>query len=274
MKKMNENNNGNIPNNTPNNSGDSLNNIKVFPNANGAYMIPTTDYSQILDSYQHIAKKERSIQIFGSIFAFLSGIIELIVFLLVKPLLNYHIPLGVIAQFIWIFLVLFIIIVITLAQLIIIFRWNRNVEKVKQKRQTLTMTNYNMINQIARIIFTIIAILILNMVFFWFYSRYSVPPRPDRLIVFLRIYTALRRLTLLLIFSYTIFEILQLIKWIKRNNKIKKIEQKIFEDLPKLQELVDITKTYVATGPFDSENEEEEEEDDDDNDENQTYFQN
>jgi hypothetical protein len=68
---MNENNNGNIPNDTPNNSGNSPNNIKIFPSANGAYMIPTTDYSQILDSYQHIARKERSIQIIGSIFAFL-----------------------------------------------------------------------------------------------------------------------------------------------------------------------------------------------------------
>ena len=267
---MNEKNNGNTPNYTPNNSGDSPSHIKVFPNANGAYMIPTTDFSQILNSYQHIAKKDRSIQIIGGIFAFLSSILELIVFLLVKRLLNNHVPLGVIAQFIWIFLVLLIINVFTIVQLIIIFRWNRNVEKVKHQSQTLTTTNYKMINQISRIIFTIIAILILNFVFFWFYSRYSVPPRPDRLIVFLRIYNALRRLTLLLIFSYTIFEILQLIKWIKRNNKIKKIEQKIFEDLPKLQELVDITKTYVATGPFDSENEEEE----DDNDENQTYFQN
>lgn len=265
---MNENNNGNIPNCSLNNSGDSPNNNKAFLNASGAYNIPPTNYSQILNSYQHIAKKDRSIQIIGGIFAFLSSIVELVVFLLVKPLLNYHIPLGVIAQFIWIFIVLLIINIFTIIQLIIIFRWNRNVEKVKQQRQTLTTTNYKMINQISRILFTIIAILILNLLFFWFYSRYSVPPRPDRLIVFLRIYNALRRLTLLLIFSYTIFEILQLIKWIKRNNKIKKIEQKIFEDLPKLQELADITKTYVDSSPFNEENEEK-----DDIAENHTYFQ-
>ena len=57
---MNENNNGNIPPNyTPDNSGDSPNIEKAFLNASGAYSIPPTNYSQIFNSYQHIAKKDR-----------------------------------------------------------------------------------------------------------------------------------------------------------------------------------------------------------------------
>jgi len=268
---MNEKNNENIPNYSPNNSGDSPNNKKAFPNAFGTYSIPPTNYSQILNSYQHIAKKDRSIQIIGGIFAFLSSIVELIVFILVKPLLNNHVPLGVIAQFIWIFIVLVIINIFTIVQLIIIFRWNRNVEEVKQQRQTLAMTNYKMINQISIIMFTIISILISNLFFFWLYSQYTVPPRPDRLILFLRIYTVLRRFTLFLILSYSIFEIWQLIKWIKRKKAITRIEQKIMEDLPKLHELANLTKTYVDNEPNDIEYEENEEKDE--NDENQTYFQ-
>ena len=266
---MNEKNKGNIPPyDSPNSCGDSPHNNDEFLSANGAYNIPITDYSQILHSYQHIAKRDRSIQIIGGVFAFLSSIIELIVYLLVKPLLNNHIPLGVIAQFIWIFIVLLIINVFTIVQLVIIFRWNKNVEKVKDQRQTLAITNYKMISQISKIIVTTIFILIFNLIFFWFYSRYTVPPRPDRLIVFLRIYTALRRLTMILIFSYTIFEIWQLIKWKKRRNAVTRIEQKILDDLQKLQELVNLTKTYVDIGPFDGENEEK-----DDNNEDQTYFQ-
>ena len=267
---MNEKNNGNItPNYSPNNSGDSPNNKKVFPSASGAYNIPLTNYSQILNSYQHIAKKDRSIQFIGGIFAFVSAIIEFVVYLLVKPLLNNHVPLGVIAQFIWIFIVLLIINAFTIAQLIIIFKWNRNVEKVKQQQQTLAMTNYKMINQISIIIFTIFSILIFNLVFFWFYSQYTVPPRPDRLVLFLKIYTFLSRLTWVLILSYSIFEIWQLIKWIKRKKAVTRIEQKILQDLPKLHELANLTKTYVDNGPNDRENEEKE-----DINESQTYFQN
>ena len=71
---MNEKNNGNItPNYSSNNRGDSPNNKKVFPSAYGAYNIPPTNYSQILNSYQHIAKKDRSIQYIGGIFAFVSA---------------------------------------------------------------------------------------------------------------------------------------------------------------------------------------------------------
>ena len=269
---MNEKNKGNIPpNSNQNNSGEFPHKKRMFPSVNGAYMIPDTNYSQILDSYQHIAKKDRSIQIIGGIFAFLSSLIELIVFLLVKRLLNNYIPLGVIFQFIWIFIVLLIINVFTIVQLIIIFKWNKNVEKVKDQRQTLAKTNYKMINQISILIFTIILILIFNLIFFWFYSQYTVPPRPDRLIIFLRFYIVLRRLAGILILGYTIFEMWQLIKWIKRKKAVSHIEQKILEDLPKLQELVDLTKTFVATRLFDGENEEKD--DNDENDENQTYFQ-
>ncbi len=267
---MNEKNNGNIPPyDYSNDSGDSPNNKKIFPSVNRAQIEPNTEYSQILHSYQHIAKKDRSIQIIGGIFAFLSTIIEFIVFLLVKRLLNFHIPLGVLAQFIWIFIVLLIISAFTIVQLIIILRWNRNVEKAKQQRQTLALTNYKMINQISIIKFTIISILIFNLVFFWFYRQYTLPPRPDRLVIFLRIYTALRRLTWLLIFSYTIFEMWQLNKWIKRKKAVTRIEQKILEDLPKLQELANLTNTNVDTGSFDRENEEK-----NDDDESQTFFHN
>jgi len=269
---MNEKNNGNIqPNNYLNDSGDSSTNKKVFPRPSGAYMIPDTNYSQILTSYQHIAKKERSIQIIGGVFAFLSFIIELVVFLIVKPLLNYNIPLGVIAQFIWIFIVLLITNTFTIVQLIIIFKWNNNVEKVKDQRQTLAITNYKMINQISIILFTIISILVSNLAFFWFYSRYTVPPRPDRLVVFFRTYSFLRRLTLILILGYTFFEMWQLIKWVRRRRAITRIEQKILDDLPKLKELADLTKTYVVNGPFDLENGKHEEKDD--NDEKQTFIQ-
>lgn len=269
---MNEKNNENIPpNNNLNDNGDSSNIKKVFPSANGAYMIPDTDYSQILNSYQHKAKKERSIQLIGGAFAFLSFIIELVVFLIVKPLLNYNIPLGVIAQYIWIFIVLLIINAFTIIQLIIIFRWNNNVEKIKNQRQTLAVTNYKMINQISIIIFTIISILVSNLAFFWFYSRYTVPPRPDRLIVFLRFYTFLRRSAAIVILGYTIFEMWQLIKWVRRRIAITRIEQKILDDLPKLKELVDLTKTYVVNGPFDGKNEKNEKKDD--NDFNQTFIQ-
>ena len=285
---MNEKNNGNIPPNYySNNSGDSPNNKKVFPKANGAYDIPNTDYSQILNSYQHIAKKARLIQIIGGIFAFLSSFIEIIIFLLIKPLLNFHIPIGVISQFIAIFVVLLIINAFTFAQLFIIFRWNKNVGKVKQQRQTLVMTNYKMINQISIIKFTIISILILNLVFFWFYKQYPGPARPaqDGLIVFWRIYMGLRRLTWLLIFSYTFFEMWQLNKWIKRKQAITRIEQKILEELPLLQELSELTDIYDDNTPFNNENweefpkkeektysERENEENNDNNDENQTYF--
>ncbi len=242
---MNEKNNGNNPSNyNLNRSGDSPNNKKVFPSATGAYDIPNTDYSQILNSYQTIAKKDRTIQIIGGIFAFLSSFIEIIVFLLIKRLLNFYIPLGVLAQFIWIFIVLLVINTFTIAQLIIIFRWNKNVEKVKHHRQTLAITNYKMINQISIILFTIISILILNLVFFWFYRQYTVPPRPEGLIRILRIYTFLRRLTWLLIFSYTIFEMWQLYKWNKRKKAVKRIERRILEELPKLHELANLTDIY------------------------------
>ena len=271
---MDENNNRNmLPNNNLNDSGDSVNKEKVFPRINGAYMIPDTDYSQILNSYQHIAKKERSIQLIGGIFAFLSFIIELVVFLIVKPLLNFNIPLGVIAQCIWRDIVLLVINAFTIVQLIIIFKWNNNVEKIEIQDQTLAITNYKMINHISIIIFTIISILISNLAFFWFYSRYSVPPRPDRLIVFLRMYSFLRRLAMILILGYTIFEMWQLIKWVRRRSAINRIEQKILDDLPKLKELVDFTKTYVDNDPFDRENGKKEEKYDDDNDENKTFIQ-
>jgi len=272
---MNENNNRNMPPNSYlNDSGDTSTNKKVYPSANGAYMIPDTDYSHILNSYQHIAKKERSIQIIGGVFAFLSFIIELVVFLIVKPLLNNNIPLGVIARFIWIFIVLLIINAFTIVQLIIIFRWNNNVEKVKEQHQTLAITNYKMINQISLIIFTTISILVSILAFFWFYSQYTVPPRPDRLITFLRIYSFLRRLAMILILVYAVFEIWQLIKWVRRRRAITRIEQKILEDLPKLNELVDLTKTYVVNNSSDGENEENgKNEKKEDNDENQTFIQ-
>lgn len=289
---MNEKNNGNIPPNySSNNSGDSPNNKRTFPSSNGAYNIPKTDYSQILNSYQHIAKKERTIQIIAGIFTFLSSFIEIIIFLLVKPLLKYHIPVGVIAQFIAIFVVLLVINAFTFAQLIIIFRWNKNVRKVKQQRQTLAMTNYKMINQISIILFTVISILVLNLVFFRFYKQYPGPTRPiqDRLLVFWRIYNGLRRLTWLLIFSYTIFEMVQLNKWLKRKKAITRIEQKILEELPLLQELADLTENYDDNAPFNYKNnnnweefpkkedetfsERENEKNDDNDDENKTYFQ-
>ncbi|MHA1510081.1 MAG: hypothetical protein ACTSRX_00005, partial [Promethearchaeota archaeon] len=60
----------------------------------------------------------------------------------------------------------------------------------------------------------------------------------------------------------------QLIKWIKRKKAITRIEQKILEDLPKLHELANLTKTYLKNGPSDIENEEK-----DENNENQTFFQ-
>ncbi len=273
---MNEKNNGNIPPNYySNNSGDSPHNKKIFPSVNGAKKGQNTEYSQILNSYQHIAKKERTIQIIAGIFAFLSSFIEIIIFLLVKPLLRYHIPVGVIAQFIAIFVVLLIINAFSFAQLIIIFRWNKNVGKVKQQRQTLVITNYKMINQISFILYTVISILILNLVFFWFYKQYPGPTRPAQggLVVFWRIYMGLRRLTWILIFSYTIFEMWQLNKWIKRKQAITRIEQKILEELPLLQELANLTKTYGEMGSFNREIEENNDEEDDDNDENQTYFQ-
>ena len=286
---MNEKNNGNIPPNYySNNSGDSPNNKRAFPSANGAYNIPNTDYSQIFNSYQHIAKKARSIQIIAGIFAFLSSFIEIIIFLLIKPLLNFHIPIGVISQFIAIFVVLLIINAFTFAQLFIIFRWNKNVGKVKQQRQTLVMTNYKMINQISIIKFTIISILILNLVFFWFYKQYPGPARPvqDGLIGFWRIYMGLRRLTWLLIFSYTIFEMVQLNKWLKRKKAITQIEEKILEELPLLQELANLTEIYDDNAPLNNEyweefpknegspyTQRENEENDDNDDENMTYFQ-
>ncbi len=266
---MNEKNNGNIsPNYNSNNSGDSPHNNEIIPSVNGAYNIPNTDYSQILNSYQHIAKKDRAIQIIAGIFAFLSSFIEIIIFLLVKPLLRYHIPIGVIAQFIAIFLVLLVINVFTFAQLIIIFRWNKNVGKVKQQHQTLAIINYKMINQISIILFTVISIIILNLLFFRVYRQYPGPPRPlqGKLLTFWRIYMILRKITWVLIFSYTIFEIVQLNKWIKRKKAIKRIEQKILEELPKLEELADLTKTYFDTN-------DEKNEDYDEDDENQTYLQ-
>ena len=84
-------------------------------------------------------------------------------------------------------------------------------------------------------------------------------------------YIDLVLLLLPLILGYTVFEMWQLIKWVRRRRTITRIEQKILDDLPKLKELADLTKTYVVNGPFDVENRKNEEKDD--NDENQTFIQ-
>lgn len=259
MKKMNERNNGNLPPNyAPYRKRDSSGGNNNFPGVNEDTRIPNTEYSQILQSYQHVARKERSIQIIAGLFAFFSTLIELIVFTLVRRLLNFKIPIHILSRFIAIFVVLLIINIFSIAQLVIIFRWNQNVDKAKLQRQTLATANYKMIGQISVIQIIIILILILNLVFFWFYRQYPGPTRPsqNRLVLFWRIYTALRRLTWLLIFSYTIFEMFQLSKWIKRKNAVSRMELKILEELPKLNELAELIKNNDDDWPVTDEDSE------------------
>ena len=143
-------------------------------------------------------------------------------------------------RFVFIFILLSLITLLALYQLLVIYNWNK---KIEQKRLSMTLSNYALIDQIRKIKIIIICILVLSAIFYWIFSDYIFDLREARNMpqIAASYNTALRRSRISLAI-YNIFEIWQLTRWSKRNTSINTIEQIVLNDFPDIRELEELSR--------------------------------
>ena len=205
------------------------------------YLDQTTQkYSQLHTSYNVFTKKEQIVQLTGMIFILLSFSIEIIVYSLIQRILPVIRP-DLIWKLSYVFLILFVITILAFIQFIIIYRWNRSVDRGSST--SLTRVNYRLVDQIRTMIILVSTILFFCLWYFRLYNQYPLPP-PDQVSpLFRRLitqYRALLRLSWILIAGYFVLEIWQLFRWVRRNSAVRRLERKIINEIPNFDELADI----------------------------------
>jgi len=132
-------------------------------------------YTQLHTSYNIFTKKEVSIQITGMIFIFFSLILELAVYLFVRRILPFVRP-TLVWKLIYIFIVVFVITILALGQFIIIYRWNKSVDRMSSSSSSLTLVNYRLVDQIRTMILLVSIILFFSLSYYYLYNQYQLPP--------------------------------------------------------------------------------------------------
>ena len=132
-------------------------------------------YTQLHTSYNVFTKKEVSIQITGIIFIFFSLILELAVYLFVRRILPFVRP-TLVWKLIYIFIVVFVITILALGQFIIIYRWNKSVDRMSSSSSSLTLVNYRLVDQIRTMILLVSIILFFSLSYYYLYNQYQLPP--------------------------------------------------------------------------------------------------
>jgi hypothetical protein len=205
------------------------------------YLDQTTQkYSQLHTSYTVFTKKEQIVQLTGMIFILLSFSIELIVYFMVQRILPLFRP-DLIWKLSYIFIVLFVITFLAIIQFVIIYRWNRSMDRASST--SLTRVNYRLVDQIRTMIILVSIILFFCLVYFYLYNQYRLPP-PDQVgPIFRRLigqYRALLSISWILITGYFLLEIWQIFRWIRRNSAVRRLERKIIGEIPNFNELADL----------------------------------
>lgn len=192
------------------------------------------DYRALQSRYHTISQKSKSIQLVGTIFTIITLVIELLIYRLAKRVGQISDRIQIV-RFFGIFGILFFISIIAFIQLVVISRWNHQTSD--RGSGNLTQAHYRIISQISLIRILLLITLVLILTFFYIYRNYIYFPPNSPYPVLFRIYRSLLRISALLCFIYAVFEIGQLITWTKRQNKIKKIENQIAQEIPGLDEL-------------------------------------
>ncbi len=211
--------------------------------------IQSLEYQSLRQQYQSVTRKNQLIQTVGTIFTVITLFIEYFIYHLAKRL-NSLVDRIHILRFAGIFGILFFISVLAIIQLVVIHKWNTQVnvqtrktsKALNQTQISLTRSQYHIIEQIKFIQFLIILTLILSAIFFILYRNYIVIPINTRFPAVFRLYRTLLRLSAFLCLIYTVFEIAQLRVWTKRLKIINRIENRIVEEIPELDELTRILK--------------------------------
>ncbi|MHA1745450.1 MAG: hypothetical protein ACTSWW_05595 [Promethearchaeota archaeon] len=208
------------------------------------YLDQTTQkYSQLHTSYNVFTKKEISIQITGMIFIFFSLILEFAVYLWVRKILPFVRP-NLVWKLIYIFIVVFIITILAMGQFIIIYRWNKRADRMSSSSSSLTLVNYRLVDQIRTMILLVSIILFFSLSYYYLYNQYQLPPLDQVAPIYRRVVNTtsfLLRVSWVITTSYFILEIWQLIRWMQRNSAVRRLEQRIIEEIPNFNELADIT---------------------------------
>jgi hypothetical protein len=202
------------------------------------------EYHELVESYQAVTRKERSIQIAGTVLSISAIGLELIVFYFIDRLTEHNVPWDTLRRYIGMYIIVAIVIGLGLTQLITVSKWNASVkEKTRHSlssqaqgsSHSLTQINYNMIQHIKRMqtIVSIILFFIVLFFFFYFQERMPIPTIPEKLIIY-RIYMGLRSLAAIIIFGYLAIEIIELIRWTRRLTTYLQVENKIKSELPEL----------------------------------------
>ena len=211
------------------------------------------EYQSLRKKYQAVTRKSQLIQVVGTLFTLITLIIEYFIY---RIALRYNslIEYVTIIRFVGIFIVLFFISVLAFIQLVVIYKWN--IQTTNHTRKTrkpfdypqisLTRSLYQLIEQIKFIQLLIILTLLLSVIFFIIYRNYFVILINPRFPVLFRLYRILLHLSAFLCLIYTIFEIAQLRVWSKRLKTIHRIEHRIVNEIPDLDEL---TRILEDNGP-------------------------
>ena len=196
-------------------------------------------YTQLHTSYNIFTKKEVSIQITGMIFIFFSLFLEFAVYLWVRKILPFVRP-DLVWRLIYIFIVVFVITILALGQFVIIYRWNKRVDRMSSSSSSLTLVNYRLVDQIRTMILLVSIILFFSLSYYYLYNQYRLPPIDQVPPIYRRVVNTtsfLLRVSWLITTGYFILEIWQLIRWIQRNSATRRLERKIIKEIPNFDEL-------------------------------------
>ena len=205
------------------------------------------EYQSLRKKYQAVTRKSQLIQVVGALFTVITLIIEYFVYRLARRFTSL-IEYVTILRFVGIFLVLFFISVLAFIQLVVIYKWNTQTiththktrKPIEHTQISLARSQYQLIEQIKFIQLLIILTLLLSVIFFIIYRNYFITLLYPRFPEIFRLYRILVHLSAFLCLIYIIFEIAQLRVWTKRLKTIHRIERRIVNEIPDLDELTRI----------------------------------
>lgn len=249
-------------NDTPNSNSKNESNGYYTP----ADKSSSQDYQNLVEDYHHTTKRERAVQIGGSLLSVMASGIEIIIFILIYIIWERRVPFDIIGRVSGIFITLLLILVLGVSQLRTVSRWNRNIEgEIKTipttqpptvphnqapseiKTQKLTQFNYERMDQTKRMRVLAGIILILCVLFFFQFQRTVISSVPVNFLRIYYIYRGLRLLAFLIVICYCIIESIQFIKWTVRLRRMRILENRIITEIPEIA-ILDSLKNEPRSG--------------------------
>jgi len=215
---------------------------------------PSREYQNLVEDYHHTTKKERAVQISGTIFSFFASGIEIVLFFIVYIIWERNVPIEIIGRVSGIFVTLMVILFLGIIQLRTVNRWNKNIEQeinhptLKPNQvandhvaelipQKMTQINYARIDQLNKMRNLAIIILFLCLLFFIQFNRSIILSVPVNFLRIYNIYRGLRLLAFFVVIGYVGIELIQSIKWTINLRSMRALEARIVSEIPEIASL-------------------------------------